>query len=423
MKPSIHVTPLQSNFDEEIDIVIRGCNPGDEVTLKASLSDDRNELFMSEATFKVSQNREVDLAKEAPITGTYTGVDPNGIFWSAIHKKKKYDDYFLKSNTNELKVLLQLYRENDVMDEVQINRFFYQEQVKFTRIHEKNTVGTLYQPKVSGHYPNVVLLAGSDGGQLGPAASLLASKGYTVFDLAYFNQDGVPNDLENIPLEYFYQSIQLLKKHTNSDKKVTLIGYSRGAELALLLASEYDEFCAVIAGAPGAYITSGLKNSIYAPIPSWTLNDEAKPYLKFQHRPRTMFPLLKQWILRRPASFFGIWEDSLKKLDELEEKRIKVEQIKAPVLLLSGDRDQIWPASEFVNVIQSNLTDAKHIQYVEGGHFIAFPYALPHLPSNNYEHVGGGMIMYSGGSKKANAAAAKDSWPLICEFIKKHTQL
>lgn len=109
MKPSIHVTPLQSNFDEEIDIVIRGCNPGDEVTLKASLSDDRNELFMSEATFKVSQNREVDLAKEAPITGTYTGVDPNGIFWSAIHKKKKYDDYFLKSNTNELKVLLQLY--------------------------------------------------------------------------------------------------------------------------------------------------------------------------------------------------------------------------------------------------------------------------------------------------------------------------
>ncbi|WP_054707833.1 acyl-CoA thioester hydrolase/BAAT C-terminal domain-containing protein [Bacillus sp. JCM 19041] len=231
----------------------------------------------------------------------------------------------------------------------------------------------------------------------------------------------MPSDLESIPLEYFYHSIQLLKKLTNNDEKLTLIGYSRGAELALLLASEYDEFCAVIAGAPGAYITSGLKNSIYAPIPSWTLNDEAKPYLKFQHRPRNMFPLLKQWILRRPASFFGIWDDSLKKLDKLEDTRIKVEQIQAPVLLVSGDRDQIWPASNFANVIQAKLNDVEHLRYEKGGHFIAFPYALPHLPSNIYEHVGGGMIMDSGGTKEANASAAKHSWPLISGFIEKHS--
>ncbi|WP_054707830.1 acyl-CoA thioesterase/BAAT N-terminal domain-containing protein [Bacillus sp. JCM 19041] len=117
VKPNILVTPLQSNFDEEIDIVVSGCDPGDEVTLKASLYDDRNELYMSEATFKVNQNGEVDLAKESPIAGTYAGVDRNGIFWSAIHKKKKYDDYFLKSNTNELKVLLQLYIQNEFVDE------------------------------------------------------------------------------------------------------------------------------------------------------------------------------------------------------------------------------------------------------------------------------------------------------------------
>ncbi|KMK75327.1 acyl-CoA thioesterase/bile acid-CoA:amino acid N-acyltransferase family protein [Alkalihalobacillus pseudalcaliphilus] len=420
LKPNITATPFKSNIDEDVDIKISGCQSREKVTIKAFLFDDRHEPFISEATFLADEQGKLDLGRNAPIEGTYTGVDQNGLFWSAVHQKKKHDDYYMKSNTNDVKISVQLLIENKLVDEVEIVRSFYQEDVRVTKVNEKGIVGTIFQPKKKGNFPNVILLAGSDGGSLASAASLLASQGYCVFDLAYFNQEGVPKNLESIPLEYFEQAIQLLQTQTNNQDKVALIGYSRGAELALLLASEFNQFSAVIAGAPGAYITSGLRNSIFAPIPSWTFKNQAKPYLKFQHRPTQMFGLMKNWFLRKPASFLGIWDDSLKKIDELEEMRIKVENIKAPVLLVSGDKDQIWPASMFADIIKRKLPRVEHLQYEHGGHFIAFPYALPHLPANIYEHVGGGMVMDSGGTKKANACAAKDSWPVLLNFIRKH---
>ncbi|KYG31780.1 alpha/beta fold hydrolase [Alkalihalobacillus trypoxylicola] len=422
-KPYIVVHPLHSNFDEEIEISVKGCNPSDEISILTYIHDDRDELFVSDATFIANKNGEVHIANEASIKGTYTGIDRNGIFWSAKHVKKKHDDYFLKTNINALTIKMQLKIRDELVHEVAFERSFYKNDIHVVELNQNHIIGTLYLPKEKGDYPNVLLLAGSDGGKLDPAASLLAAKGYNVLDLAYFNQDGVPKDLENIPLEYFYNALQFLKEQTNNRSKVIVIGYSKGAELALLLASEYDEFSAVIAGAPSAYITSGMRNGIFAPIPSWTINDQAKSFLKMQHKFSNMLPVLKQMILKRPVSFFNVWEDSLKKdNNRLEDARIKVENIKAPVLLISGDKDGIWPSSTFSNEIKSKLDSIEHLQFKEGGHFVSFPYALPHLPANVYEHLGGRTIMDCGGTKEANADAAIQSWNYIQNFIKKHSE-
>jgi hypothetical protein len=45
-----------------------------------------------------------------------------------------------------------------------------------------------------------VVLSGSEGGTFEPAAQY-AARGYVTFALAYFGMDGLPDDLEEIPVE------------------------------------------------------------------------------------------------------------------------------------------------------------------------------------------------------------------------------
>ncbi|GAK07976.1 acyl-CoA thioesterase/bile acid-CoA:amino acid N-acyltransferase family protein [Geomicrobium sp. JCM 19038] len=319
-KPTVTVTPRQSYIDEDVTIIINGCNPGEEVSLYSYVTDDEKEPFMSKATFITNSEGQVLISKVAPISGYYSEVDVNGIFWSMSHETKKHGHYFTKTTAKELMITIKLEIDHEVVDEVLIERYFDKGEVTRTDVNQDGTVGTLYQPIHEGNYQNIILLAGSDGGRLEHSAALLASKGFNVLDLSYFNQSGVPKDLENIPLEYFKNSIELLKKITGNHEKVTLVGYSRGAELALLLASEYDEFNAVVAGAPSAYITSGLRNSIYAPINSWTINGEAKPYLKFRYRPSTMLYFISKWLTKKPYPLkeFGIVASRLRLMKRSE---------------------------------------------------------------------------------------------------------
>ncbi|MFA1819764.1 dienelactone hydrolase family protein [Virgibacillus oceani] len=122
--------------------------------------------------------------------------------------------------------------------------------------------GVLFHPERRGRYPAIIILSGSDGGKQEHAAALLASKGYSAFALSYFGVEGVPKDLENISLEYFQEATMWLKDHPYVNGDVNLIGYSRGAELALLLGATFDDYKSIIAGAPSAYITPGMKNGI-----------------------------------------------------------------------------------------------------------------------------------------------------------------
>lgn len=415
--PYIIATPEKTLIDQQISISVKGCRSNQEITLRALLVDDANEPFASHATYRANEFGVVSLDEDAPISGTYQSVDGDGLIWSMQHKTKTNGHYFSKTNADPLSITLQLEIKNQLINETQIEFTFYKEHVTTTDISKEGTVGTLYQPADKKTSQNVMLLAGSDGGKLEHAATMLAAKGYNVLDLAYFNQTGVPKDLENIPLEYFQRAIQVFKETTSDNGKISVIGYSRGAELALLLASTYDEFNAVIAGAPGAYVTSGLKNSIYAPIQSWTLAEKPIPYLKFRYRPAVMLSFFRQWIVKKPASFLGIWESSLKETERNEPARIKVENIAAPVLLLTGGDDQVWPAASFAKMMQTSAPQLEWKHYEQAGHFLSFPYALPNMPANINEHVGGRMTMQFGGTAKANALAASDSLPIILSFL------
>ena len=148
----------------------------------------------------------------------------------------------------------------------------YKSQILKTPI-SKEFVGTLFTPDSQKQFPAVIVLPGSDGGIPESIARHLASFGYVVFALGYFGKDGLPQFLENIPLEYFQKAITSLKSMPQvKESAVSLLGYSRGGELALLLGSLFPQLInAIIAFVPCSRVCGAFP---YINRPAWFFNNQ-----------------------------------------------------------------------------------------------------------------------------------------------------
>ena len=99
-------------------------------------------------------------------------------------------------------------------------------------------------PNGPGPHPAIVWLGGSEGGLREGTAALLASHGYATLALAYFGVDPLPPELIEIPLEYCKEGIDWLKAQPSVDAQhIAVLGGSKGAELALLLAATPSRRC------------------------------------------------------------------------------------------------------------------------------------------------------------------------------------
>lgn len=422
MAAKIHVSSINSYIDEQLTIKITGCKENTKVTVHAITYDEKQKKFRSYATFIANKKGIVDISSQQPIAGSYGEADTAGLFWSMRCTSSKLDDYFEKNNANKVSINLILEAEKEVFDDITIHRYFYMGDTIKEYVQEEKIKGALFHPKQKGRYPAALILSGSDGGMQEHAAALLASKGYVTLALAYFGVEGLPKNLENIPIEYFQEATKWLKKLPYVNGNISLIGHSRGGELALLLGAIFDDYQSIIASAPSAYMTPGMRNGIFTSTSSWTLNQQPLPNITFKFRLQTIFSMLKNWILKKPISYLSIWDDTLKIQEKTENARISVENIRIPIMFIAGRDDQLWPSSQYVNAIENSLQNKhnRYLYYENAGHFLSFPYSFVNLPANVFMNVVGEMVMTFGGFKQANAKAAKNSWEEILTFLKEN---
>jgi len=117
------------------------------------------------------------------------------------------------------------------------------------------------------------------------------------------------------------------------------------------------------------------------------------------------------------SSYVVFHTDSLAQTDPatIEKAAIRVEKIRAPILLVSGTDDQTWPAGEFCAAIMARLKKAgfsyevKHIVNEKGGHQSFLPYVVT---ANR-----GGI---SGGTPQADARGGYRSWAETMAFLHRH---
>ncbi|HEX8661495.1 MAG TPA: acyl-CoA thioester hydrolase/BAAT C-terminal domain-containing protein [Brevundimonas sp.] len=191
----------------------------------------------------------------------------------------------------------------------------------------------------------VILLSGSDGGLPSARdARDLASAGFPTLSLAYFKDwngqpEGVPAGLSEIPLEYFFRAIDWLKSQAQVDpRRIVLAGLSRGAELALLLASLRPDIAGVAAFSPSSVVWRGVPQGAEAASrPAWTLGGQGVPYQIDIPDPTAPIRRGFENAVANPAA------------------RIAVEKITGPVLLVSSPADRIWPSDVYANEIAARL--------------------------------------------------------------------
>src|SRR5947199_3406337 len=80
--PEIYVNPVRSMVDVPLGIRLMGFASGQQVTLRASQTDDLERTWRAHATFVADSNGQVDVAAQAPVSGTYTEADRMGLIWS-----------------------------------------------------------------------------------------------------------------------------------------------------------------------------------------------------------------------------------------------------------------------------------------------------------------------------------------------------
>jgi dienelactone hydrolase len=420
----IEVSPQATLVDEPVRIRLTGLIPGEAVTIRAATQDGALKPWASHATFIADAQGCVDASSDKPVQGTYDEVDPVGLFWSMSAVDAKRPIFFTKTKATPLTITLTAVIRDSAVASCDLVRKFAAPGVTMTSLQEQGLIGTLCLPAEPGPHPAVIVLNGSDRGMHENAAALLASRGYATLALAYFGLEDLPGELVSIPLEYFERAIHWLQNHPAvMSEKIGVIGLSRGGELALLLGSMFPMLKAVIAGSPSSLVQSGIKNNMDFTVPSWTSHGEPLPHMVYKRTLLDNMSFMWGWLTRTPFSNKSVFIKGLQKRDMVEKTTIPVEKISGPVLLISGQDDQLWPSTQFCKLVMERLAGHAHphpyihLDYERAGHFLCFPYGLPSLPPLITLSPVAGLYIAFGGTVSANAAAATDSWQKILAFL------
>src|SRR5947209_10847571 len=100
----VHVDPPGARVDEHFRLTASGLTPGEPVTIRAATRDGELREWASSATFLASDDGTVDVSAAAPLSGTYSGVDPTGLLWSMLPAERGPRTFFVRRKAAPLRV-------------------------------------------------------------------------------------------------------------------------------------------------------------------------------------------------------------------------------------------------------------------------------------------------------------------------------
>jgi len=332
--------------DERFNIIICNLKPLADCRIDLCLKYSWHERpYKSFAIFNVNEAGEVNLGKQKPIKGSYKTIDSMGLFYGLKGDRGTYSKRKKRDFTKEFIACEFTFRCDSEHEKRFIQRYFISENIRCKSIYESFR-GEYYYHADKGDKKSIILLGGSEGviNPLLPIAASLANKGFNVLAVQYFNpfQDNVneenvilPKKIECIPVEYINNAVDWLIKK-NPFNEVSMIGSSKGAELALLVASVNKNIKQLVAISPSAYVFEGV-NSLQS---SWSLKSYPVPfipYLPFIN----ILDLIKNYIfsiLQIPQGYILSYELSRLLCFDKKKARIKVENINGDVCIMAGGK-------------------------------------------------------------------------------------
>ncbi|SFJ63208.1 acyl-CoA thioesterase/bile acid-CoA:amino acid N-acyltransferase family protein [Thermoflavimicrobium dichotomicum] len=415
MRPQIQILRKTTMIDEKINIVLSGCLPHQEVELHAQTLDDFGRIWSSHAVFMTDQEGQIDLSLSSPIQGSYTSSDSMGMFWSmTLQQPKQGPPYFIKGSTKPQSFTFQLKANHQIVAEQTFLVEFVSEDVEVSII-ENPFVGKYFRPRHKENLPTLLVMGGSPGGLYWSeqVASLLASKGYATLALAYLDYEGkhgLPSQFTEIPLNYFMQAADWIKKQPETQDKIGLVGISKGGELSLLLASRFlSNVKAIVSFVPSSHVFAGFSMGRGLHQSSWSYNEKPVTFIPY---PETDIDFTN-W--KNPLSLRELHEQAFLQATEqqIKQARIPIEKANCPILLISTQTDATWPSYEMCQTMTQILEEhsypfeVKHLSFAHASHVFSIPYLPPYIdhPALTKEHA---------------AKAIETAWQATLSFLNQH---
>ncbi|XP_038818437.1 acyl-coenzyme A thioesterase 1-like [Salvelinus namaycush] len=395
-------------FDEPVHVKVDGLSPHQKVELRSKLRDDKGIIFKASALYSADSTGQVDLCLSPSLGGSYTGVEPMGLFWAMTpetpHRK------LLKNNVlSSMMVDIDALHEDtgEILATETIERQFMTEGLRRIPLDMKNgrIRGTLFLPPGPGPFPGVLDVYILGGGISEVRASLLANKGFVVLALAYSGFQDLPKTMPKyFDLEYFEEAITFLRRQPQvQGPGIGILSISKSGELALSMAS----------------FLSGISATV------WINGCNANVMTPLHYKDLVIPPLMPNLenITLTPAGLLDV-RDALP--DQITERNrgsvIPIERAGSRFLFVVSEDDRNWNSCLFGQQAAAQLRhhgkdNFEVVTYPRAGHFLEVPY-MPHCPSGFHSAVG--KVVVFGGEAKAHHEAQLDLWRRVQEFFRTH---
>lgn len=423
-KPNIRIINLSPNQR----VVVHAVRVSDAAVQKDGQWSTEKRLTKAFGEFVAGPDGRVDVAKKAPVRGTWNGVDARGLLWSGYLPKdpeaRKIPAQVEALVTEVPPGVVRLLLEEDgrISASHSIRMRGRKSNVKIDDVKEAGLIGAFAQPGGEGPHPAVLLLHGSEGGappDLRARAVTLANQGYAAFAISYFawpyqQVEGVPQAFVNLPVESVARALDWLSAQPSADtERLAVVGISKGAELALLAATQYPRIKHVVACVPSDVVWSGFGGT--APpggqISSWSIGGKPLPDIPYTD---WNLPALKDATTgARHRHDLAAASTEMRKAAAID-----FSNWTARVLLIAGGRDETWPSLPMaqealarIRAAQPDKTRSKLLGFPDAGHFICGT-------GNDAARLwGDDPFRNGGGLASANGKAASKAWDETLTFL------
>lgn len=283
----------------------------------------------------------------------------------------------------------------------------------------------VYRPPRMAAAPAVLVVPGSTGvTAMAPVAALLASHGYAAAVLGYMQDPGLPLNFERIPVEVVAGGLAALAALPGVDPdRIAVWAVSVGTGLALsgMVGLDSPAVQGIVAISPTSVVWQAQGGGGRPPrVSSLTRNGVDVPWLPM-HGERLFGQMMMNALRGRlsrarhstalvllPAYTPALQEETA------EDAAIPVEEIAAPMLLVAGESDAMWPSATMATSLverrqRHGRTEDRLLLLPGAGHFIRPP-ATPTTVDRSEDLV-------FGGTAEAIAHGQRQAWDATLGFL------
>jgi len=413
--PRLTIAPDSAQLDAPIRIGAAGLRPGEAAEIVLRWPDAPGGELRASAWALAGRGGRIDLRTQAPDSGSYAGVDAAGLLWAMRPAAAAAPSATPWRAPRPLRYRAELRVGGRRVDERGVTRTLLAPGIRVEEVVRGGITARLYSTARRGgrRLPVVLVLSGSEGGFDDLRAAMLASHGYAALAVAYFGAPGLREELFEVPVERIESAVEWVRGRPELDVgRIAALGASKGAELALVAASPIPEIRAVVGYAPTDVVNQGIdRRGASRGASSWTWRGAPLPFLAQTPPPGFQ----AQFRAPPPYRLRPLYEAS-RSDSALARAAIAVERIHGPVLLVSGEDDQMIPSPVAAEAVVRRLRAAHHpypdlhLAYPDAGHVILLPY----FPTPPRERIGPWL---TGGTAAGYARADAESWPRVLRFL------